>query len=94
MFTMHRRNIVILVSVFLVGACGSDAASDKACFDAARAQAEALGRLGDVQPNNVTEFAAWIDAISAVTEWKKKACSNTKGEFNDQVQKLRQSQAK
>jgi len=94
MFIMHRRTIVIVVSVFLVGACGSDMASDKTCFDAARAQAEAMGRLGDVRPNNITEYAAWSDAISAATEWKKKACSNTKGEFNDQVQKLRQSQPK
>ena len=94
MRTLHRSTIAIVVSIFLVGACGADTASDKTCFDAARAQAEAMGRLSDVRPNNVTEFAAWTDAIAAATEWKKKACSNTKGEFDDQVQKWRQSHAK
>ena len=51
-------------------------------------------RLGDVRPNNITEYAAWSDAISAATEWKKKACSNTKGEFNDKAQKWPQPQQK
>lgn len=84
----------VIASVFLVSACESDTASDKACFEASHAQAEAMGRVSDVRPNNFSEFAAWTDVISAATEWKKKACSNTKGEFTDQVQKLHQSQAK
>lgn len=93
MFTMHKRTIVMVVSVFLVGGCGFDAASNKACFDASRAQAEAMRGANDVRPNNTTESVAWLDVISAATEWKKKACSNTKGEFNDQVQKYRQFEA-
>lgn len=70
--------VIVIVSAFLVGACGSDTVSDKACFEAARAHAEATGRYGVVLPNNMTERAAWEDVVSAAIEWKKKACSNTK----------------
>lgn len=71
------RYTIIASTVFLC-ACGSDLASDKACFEAARAHAEAIERYRAAPEQHPIEVAARKDAVSAAIEWKKKACSNTK----------------
>lgn len=68
----------IIASAVFLGACDSDLKSDKACFEAARAHAEAIEQYRAAPELHPMEVAARKDAASAAIEWKKKACSNTK----------------
>ena len=72
-----ERTTIVFVSTALISACGSDTASAEACFEAARAHAEAIERYRTAPEQHPMEVEARKDVVLAAIDWKKRACSGT-----------------
>lgn len=73
---LARLTIVSLACAVLVSACGFNTMSEKECYEATRAKAEAIERHQRAIDSNKDQLEreAAVDVIGAAMQWEKKAC--------------------